>query len=130
MIVKTRPLLTLETKLQDVPRWWLQYVEPRIKRVGLCWLWEGAHNSDGEPVIALKNLESGKYNTRMLKRIVAALFYELKQHYEIIHECGNLSCLNPGHLHVTALHWRQEDREKMVNDKAKNIRDYETRKKG
>lgn len=128
MIEKIRPIFGLDTKLADVPRWWLQFVEPRIKRVGQCWMWQGAHDTNGEPVIALLNPDSGKRNTRLLKRIVAAMFYELKKHYDVIHKCGNLSCLNPGHLHVSAAHWTQESRKTMVNTARRNINDYERRK--
>lgn len=128
MIEKIRPIFGTDSKLGEIPRFWLQYVEPRIRRDGMCWLWDGAHDSAGEPVISLVNGETGKRNTRMLKRIVAAMFYVLKKHYDVFHECGNLSCLNPGHLKVSASHWTQESRETMVKTKRRSIRDYENRK--
>lgn len=128
MIEKNRPLFTEDSKLSAIPRWWLKYVEPRIKRTGTCWHWQGAVDTNGEPVMKLLNPESGKYGTQLLKRVVAGLFYKIKKHYDVFHECGELTCLNPSHLYVSASHWSQEDREDMVNKKRKNIADYLAKK--
>lgn len=127
MIEKLRPLFGMDSKLQDIPTYWLREIEPKIIRKGMCWIWQGAHDKNGEPVMALLNPKTNKYNTRLVKRVVAALFWELKKFYDVVHLCGNLSCLNPAHFYVSRTHWSQEDREKMVKAKQKNIRDYEAR---
>jgi hypothetical protein len=109
MIDRKRPLLTMATALGDVPEFWRQVIEPRIMRPAdtSCWVWTGAHDSDGEPVVNFTNPETKLRNTRRLKRSVADMFWEIKRHYDIVHKCGNLSCLNPAHIGVTAQHWTQ-----------------------
>lgn len=105
MILKIRPLITLQTTLENIPRRWLELVEPKIKRVGECWLWQGACDSDGEPVVNYLNLETMKRNTRRVKRIVGELFWELKRHHDLLHTCGDLTCVNPSHLAPSTEHW-------------------------
>jgi hypothetical protein len=126
MLVKIRPLLELTTPLKDIPEWWLRIVEPKIERVDLCWLWQGAHGTNGEPIINIK-MHKG-YKTVQLKKLVAQMFYELKPYYDIFHRCGNLSCLNPSHLEVSVCHYSQEDREQKIAAFQRNLRDYVNRK--
>lgn len=128
MIVKKRPLITLATKLGDIPVEWLRYVEPRLVRTGQCWLWEGACDGEGEPVLSYRNLETGKRNTRRLKQIIANIFWEMKSHYEVIHQCGNINCLNPAHFYISWTHHSQEDRQELIAAKRRNLNDYEHRK--
>lgn len=129
MITKKRPLIELETALKNIPVQWLRYIEPRIVRQGTCWLWQGACDDRGEPFLNFKNLGTGKRNTRRLKIIVAEMFWEMKRHYDVVHECGNMNCLNPAHFYISAAHYTQENREKMVKEKQTSIRRYEAEKK-
>lgn len=126
MLVKLRPLITMQTPLAEVPRWWLQYVEPKIMRHELCWLWQGGHGSNGEPVCNVKY--DGKYKLVQLKKVVAAMFYELKEWYDIYHRCGNLSCLNPSHLGISVTHYSHEDRAGDIAAFQRNLKDYVNRK--
>ena len=127
MITKKRPLIDLTTKLADIPRIWLQMVEPRLTRSGTCWLWDGATFADGEPLLNYTNVETGKRNTRRVKRIIADIFWEMKDHYDIVHACGNTNCLNPAHFYISVLHHSQEDRDRIIAEKSRNIRDYVNR---
>lgn len=119
-----RPLIIMETKLKDIPEAWLRYVEPRIKREGMCWLWQGATNDRGEPVIAYYNLKSHRRNTRLVKWIIAELFWVMKRGMEVIHHCGTTICLNPSHFYISSKHHTQEDREKMQKRKRILLDDY------
>lgn len=124
MIKPIRTLLDLRTPLRLIPRAWLELVEPKITRLegSSCWLWDGAVDRDGEPVLAIKNLETGSRGSKRVKRIVAALFWDLKDHYDVSHACKNVNCLNPQHFHVSDVHWRQENRPAIINKRAQSIR--------
>lgn len=130
MIAKRRLLLELTTKLADIPREWLRYIEPRIVRPkdSTCWLWDGACDADGEPVLNYKNLVTGKRNTRRLKVIIAEIFWEMKKHFDVIHECGTTNCLNPWHFYISVAHHSQEDRRSKIAAKQRSIKDYVARK--
>lgn len=107
MIPRRRPLLTLATPLKDIPKAWLDYIEPKIERVGECWLWRGAHDSEGEPVLNFFNAVTRHRNTRRVKRMVAEMFWVLLRRHDVIRQCGVLSCLNPSHLVPSITHWTQ-----------------------
>lgn len=96
-----KPLLDLRTPLRLIPRFWLEVVEPRIRRVGSCWLWEGALDFEGEPVVTIKNLESGTRTTRRIKRIIAEHYWDLQDEHNVVHSCNNRNCLAPAHFFVT-----------------------------
>lgn len=103
------PMLTMATPLGDIPHAWLAQIEPRIARSKehQCWIWTGSHDTDGEPVINFTNALTGARNTRRAKRMVADMFYGAKRTNDVIHKCGNLSCLNPSHIKVVLSHWTQ-----------------------
>lgn len=129
MIEKKRALITLASKLSDIPREWLRHIEPKIERRGTCWFWEGACDLDGEPVISFRNMETGKRNTRRVKLVIADMFWAMKKFYQVIHHCGNLNCLNPWHFYISRLHHSQEDRDELVAAKRKNLQTYLDREK-
>lgn len=114
MIAKRRPLLDLRTPLSLIPKTWSDLVEPQIVRPpnSSCWVWIGGVDGDGEPVLSM--VIGGKRSTRRVKRIVADLYWELKDHYDVVHECGTKNCLAPFHFYVSELHWSQEDRKHRI----------------
>jgi hypothetical protein len=108
MIARKRNLLTLATPLAEIPGPWLRYIEPKIERdADDHWLWQGAHDQDGEPVLNFFNAVTGHRNTRRVKRMVAEMFWTLLKRHDVIHQCGILSCLNPAHLVPSVTHWTQ-----------------------
>ncbi len=111
-IPNARPLLTLATPLKAIPEFWLKHVEHRIirPRASRCWFWEGMLDGNGEPIVKLVSPLDSKRRVHQLKRIVAAMFWDLLKHYEILHACGNTNCLNPKHFYVTAVNWQQHNR--------------------
>lgn len=113
---KRRPLLTLQTPLGKIPKEWLE-IEPKIARFPektTCWVWVGALDNDGHPVVSVRNPKTGKRNTMRVARIVANIFWFLKPHAEVVHVCGATNCLNPGHFYLSVKHWHQEDRPAMM----------------
>jgi len=104
---KKRPLLNLATPLRDIPREWLQYIEPHIKREGTCWYWQGSHFPDGYAQMLVVNPKTGKKNGRRVVRIVAEMFYENLKDHRISLSCGRRSCLNPAHVVVQKLCMRK-----------------------
>lgn len=121
-----RPLIIMATKLSEIPKAWLDLVEPRIRRPSnsTCWLWEGGCDGDGEPVINYTNPETGKRNTRLVKRMVAEIFWLLKRGMEVIHHCGTTSCLNPSHFYISIKHHIQEDRPGMIKKRKARLQRY------
>lgn len=126
MIVRTRAIITMETQLRNIPRTWLNIIEPRLERPegGTCWLWTGAVDGAGHPCVAFR-ISKDKRSTKRIARIGAALFWELKPHHEVVHSCGVLNCMNPAHWYISALHWKHEDRKKMAKVKQRNIHDHQ-----
>lgn len=111
-IEHVRTLITMQTQLRAMPEWWLRYVEHRITRTpktSTCWYWDGMLDGGGEPIVKLMDSD-GKRRVHQLKRIIAAMFWDLKPHYEILHSCGNTNCLHPKHFYVTAVNWQQHNR--------------------
>jgi hypothetical protein len=121
-IEPTHPLIDLRTPLRLIPRFWLELIEPRIRRDGSCWLWDGAVDLDGEPVITIKNLDRGGRTTRRLKRIIVTHFWELTDDITVLHSCKTQNCLNPQHFYVTRLKWNEAGLREEINKIATRIR--------
>lgn len=127
MIEQFRTLLTLETKLKDIPRGWFDYeIERSIVRPPdtTCWLWTGALDKDGSPVKSVKNGDTGKRGTIRLKKVVAGFFWKFASHIDIVQKCGSVNCLNPSHFYLSRAHHSHENRTKMVNEFKRNIKDH------
>lgn len=108
MITRKLPLLTLETKLKDIPEGWLHWIEKHVRRQeDGCWIWIGAHDTDGEPVLNFYNPVTGKRNTRRVKRMIGEMFWTIHRGIDMVHQCKVLSCINPGHLRPEVSHWTQ-----------------------
>lgn len=97
---KLRPLLDLRTPLRLIPKEWLDLIEPRIIRPddSSCWLWTGAVDGEGEPIISTKNLVTGRRSTMRVKRIIARMFWTGTDEEPIYHACGTRNCLHPAHF--------------------------------
>ena len=122
-IEHVRPLVTLRTPLKLLPRIWLELIEPKMQRTeeSTCWFWNGALNDDGEPVLQIRKPGSRNRVPVLVKRIVAGLFWDLKNHWDVIHGCKSKNCLNPRHFYVTAVQWKQHNRDKIINEMAARI---------
>ena len=133
MIEQLRPLLTMETKLRDIPRIWMDHeLEHHIIRPAdtTCWLWTGALDKDGSPIKGIKNLDTGKRGTVRLKKVVARIFWSFPDHIDIIQKCGSTNCLNPSHFYLSRSHHSNENRAKMVSEFKRNIKDHIRKTKG
>jgi hypothetical protein len=126
VLKKVRPYFSLDTKLGNVPRDWLFFVEPKIIRPqeSTCWLWQGGMDGYGEPILAYTDPVTKKRTAVRLKVVVMKLFWDGLKGHEIVHECGNLNCVNPHHLFVSTTSWRVKDRKRLISKKRTNIRGY------
>jgi hypothetical protein len=99
MLHQKRTLIVGATPLGRIPYLWIRYVEPKILRDGrgTCWLWSGAPDSDGYPVMRI--------GARLVsvRRFVAKLFWELPHRARISTSCGHRDCLNPRHFRFRLL---------------------------
>lgn len=131
MLKKARPYFTVESKLCNIPRDWLFFIEPKIIRPtdSTCWLWQGGCDGYGEPILAHTDPLTKKRSASRLKVVVMKMFWDGIRGHEIVHECGNLNCVNPHHLHVSTTSWRVKDRKRLVAKKSAHIRDYLRREK-
>ncbi len=126
MLKKARPYFTLDTRIGSMPRDWLVFVEPKIVREidGTCWLWQGGIDAYGEPILAFTDPVTKKRTAVRLKVFVMKLFWDGIRGHEIIHECGNLNCVNPHHFFISTTSWRVKDRKALVKKKQNNIKQY------
>jgi hypothetical protein len=102
---KIRPLVDNFTPISEVPRAWLQTIEPKIKRMpasspaGGCWVWQGAVDREGHPVMSTIDLEKRR-GLRRVARWVASFFYDFPPYIEVTHHCENVTCIRPSHLEL------------------------------
>lgn len=135
--LKHTPLLDLRTPLGLIPDAWRISIEPHITRPGPrdaaagCWLWDPTRTkcsvtSTGEPVVYVRDPETGR-TTTLVKFIVAKLFWPefRRNRHWVYHECGNVNCLAPHHLLVTASAPTQLNVDAIVKKKRVSIRDYQ-----
>lgn len=93
-MIKRRPLINLITQLGNVPKEWLNHIEPKIVRGPFlpCWVWSGALDRNGYPVMYVEGTQ------HMAHRFVAKLFYDFPDIWYVTQSCNVRNCLNPGHL--------------------------------
>lgn len=105
------PLFYEFTPLNKIPREWMQDIEPLIVRdipdwPG-CWIWQGVRDAKGHPIITFTDYATKKRRMVRAARMVMKIFYEFEDHLDVVHSCGNFSCLNPHHLKISDQHWSQ-----------------------
>ena len=119
-----RPFITRDTPLCKAPRAWLERVEPYIVRWknpdthGDCWFWTGAVTGSGEPKISitLDRRVGNNRSAQLTKVFVATLFWTWGDdiYAEVIHTCGQITCLQPRHLEVSFQHPAHRDWDSIV----------------
>lgn len=98
MIIKKRPLFNLNTAFENVPKEWLNHIEPRVTRGPFlpCWVWHGSIDDNGYPRMRIDDNKVVKVH-----RWVAGLFWDFPDDYYVKQTCGCRNCVNPTHLKVT-----------------------------
>lgn len=93
------PLMTLDSKLGEIPEGWLRHVEPHIIRGPYlpCWVWIGPCDGMGRPQYRDK-LKARGFSMR---RHIAALFWIVPEGIHIQMNCGIQNCVNPHHMTIT-----------------------------
>lgn len=118
-VSQIRPIVTLDSKLSEIPRDWILHVEPHIARQGYlpCWMWTGAGEQDDYPVFRLP-LPNQRHGQKVLvRRWVASLFWQFPKQSMVVTTCGNRRCLNPAHMYVTS----GRVQEKVVKEKIERL---------
>lgn len=107
MFKRIRPLINMQSTLETIPTEWLRYIEPHVMRGRFlpCWIWMGATDKNGYPVLWIREGDSRSY--KMVHRYVASLFYEFDRSMTVRRTCGTLNCVNPSHIQITARHHTQ-----------------------
>ena len=101
---KRRPLFNLITRFENVPKEWLNHVEPFVVRGPFlpCWVWSGALDKNGYPI---KNVD-GKLV--MVHRFVAKMFYDFPEAWYVTRSCNVQNCINPGHLVIKSTRGKEK----------------------
>lgn len=94
MLIKRRPLINLLTQFGNVPKEWLNHIEPKIVRGPFlpCWVWSGALDRNGYPTFYVEG------DMVMAHRYVAKLFYIFPDEWYVTQSCNVRNCLNPTHI--------------------------------
>lgn len=101
-----RPLINEATPLGDVPLLWLQYVEPKIERIGFngCWISRHPMTQRGMPVLSYTDDEGNRVRTTVAK-FVMRIFWDFPDGYFIKRTCEWDQCVNPNHLYICPNAW-------------------------
>jgi len=101
-MLKRRALINVHTQLENIPKEWLNVIEPHVVRGAFlpCWVWTGALDRNGYPVMNT----DGKMV--MAHRFVAKVFWDFDDSYYVTRTCKVQNCVNPNHLKVTNKHPR------------------------
>ncbi len=103
-MIKRRPLFNLITRFENVPKEWLNHVEPHVVRGPFlpCWVWSGGLDRNGYPILWVE----GKMV--MVHRFVAKIFYDFPPNWYVTRECLVQNCVNPSHLVIKPTQTRKK----------------------
>lgn len=103
-MIKRRALFNALTKLENIPKEWLNHVEPHVVRGAFlpCWVWAGACDRNGYPIMRVDG------SIVMVHRFVASLFWTFDKGHYVKRTCNVNNCVNPNHLVVTGKHHTQK----------------------
>lgn len=133
-----KPLPTLKTPWSELPAFLREYVMPKLdfspKHLG-CWLWTGSTTSkEGEPRMVVRDNFTrdgrgrlGRPQAFLVKHRIAELYLDTRHtprrrlngqaikapDIDVVHLCGNVSCLNPNHFLVCLDDARHRDLEEL-----------------
>lgn len=98
-ITRKRPMLTMDSRLSEIPPDWIKWIEPKIVRGSFlpCWIWSGALDRNGYPL--LRHPARGQISAR---RFVAEMFWDFPDIWFVTCNCHHMNCLNPSHIIVQA----------------------------
>lgn len=99
-IIFIRPLFDETTPLRDIPRAWLQHIEPRVQRMG--WephvMWVGDFDKNGQT----RMYAPGKKGRSRISinKYVMSMFFNMPNDHRILcrSACVQPGCVNPLHI--------------------------------
>jgi hypothetical protein len=99
VLVKRRALINLHTQLENIPKEWLNVIEPKVFRGAFLphWIWSGAV-CKSYPVIYVDRKQIGAL------RFIAKIFYEFPDDWHVDLSCHYPGCVNPNHIRVRKFH--------------------------
>lgn len=101
-IIQIAPLLGLSTPLEEIPREWILYFEPKIVRQSYlpCWMWKAKCLKDngGFESYPIAYIKGKEYSAR---KEIAKLFWQFPDSYVILMTCQERLCVNPNHMLIT-----------------------------
>jgi len=101
---KIRPCFRASA-FDNIPREWLQLVEPHVVRGAFlpCWIWAGQIDSRGYPRLHYRDPATRKSGYIYVHRLVVTMFWDVPQRWYVKRTCHTLNCVNPHHM-VPTLH--------------------------
>jgi hypothetical protein len=102
-ISRRRGLLTMDSRLSEIPPEWLKYIEPKVVRGSFlpCWIWTGVIDRNGYPFF--RHPAHGQIGVR---GFITRMFWEYPDNYFVTNICHRINCVNPTHLVVQEKHPR------------------------
>ena len=106
---RLRPVITLHTKLKDIPDVCLIDLFPKTEFYGYdgCWIWTGNCDANGRPRYQRYDSVKKKQVTLFAHRVMAAQFWEIRPFEHVRRACGRANCINPSHFVVTDRRWNE-----------------------
>ncbi len=104
---KKRPLITLDSKLRDIPAAMARDILPHVTWYGFepCWIWFGAVAHNGSPILRRTNPSTKKIEQHSVRRLVAGYFWEFGSDVYCRMTCDQVNCVNPNHIVLTGDKW-------------------------
>lgn len=102
-----RPMITLETKMRDIPAPFAHDILPHLTFYGFepCWIWMHTVDQKGYPVWRRKSAYTGKRESLSIRQQVARLFWHFASDGVVRMTCETVNCLNPAHMAIHSPTW-------------------------
>ncbi len=100
-------MITLDTKMRDIPAPFAHDIFPHLTFYGFepCWIWMHTVDQRGYPVWRRKSAFSGKRESLSIRQRVASLCWDCAADGVVRLTCKNINCLNPAHRAIYAPPW-------------------------
>lgn len=103
-----RPMLTLNSKMRDIPPLFAHDVMPQLTFWGFepCWIWMGPIDQYGYPMLRRKDPATGRRGYIAMRQYVSRMFWDFAADGVVRLTCPNINCLNPAHMVMCRPTWK------------------------